>query len=68
MDKFKEWLNEQHRNLIMEADDVAVAQYKREGMLLATEIVIQKVKEMEDEDSITDSTQREAKEAEDAEA
>ena len=68
MESFKDWLNEQYTNLSTESTDVAIAQYKREGMLLATQIVIQKLEEMEDEDSITSSPQGEAEEAEDAEA
>ena len=68
MNKLKEWLDEQYLNLSTESTEVAIAQYKREGMLLATEIVMKKVAEMEDEDSIADSTQREVEEAKDSEA
>ncbi len=48
MSELREWLEEQYSNLCDESTDVTIAQYKREGMLLATELIIQKVNELED--------------------
>lgn len=64
MEELKKWLEEQFTNLSNEETEVAIAQYKREGMLIATQTIMSKIEELDDENNILDRTQEEVNEAE----
>jgi hypothetical protein len=65
MDTLKTWLLSQYHKLEEEKLDVDVAQYKREGMLIATNLIIQKVEEIQNvKDNINEGSPGEGETAE----